>query len=161
MKKLFLSTGLLSLLFAVAWAAVSGPDFSGTWALDKAKSEGLPQQMANADISWVITVADKALKKEVKGGMAPQTENYKLDGTEVAEDVTMRQATMKAKRTAKAMGEMLELKSVVSGEFNGNAFTFTTTQHLELADGGKTLKVHQVRDTPQGPQESKLVFTKK
>ncbi|HEX4949385.1 MAG TPA: hypothetical protein VFZ34_22110 [Blastocatellia bacterium] len=161
MKKLSLTTGLLCVLFALAWATVPAPDFSGTWALDKAKSEGLPQQMANQDITWMITVADKSLKKEVKGGMAPQTENYKLDGTEVNEDVNFGQATMKAKRTAKVMGEMLELKSVASGEFNGNAFTMTTTQHLELADGGKTLKVHQIRESQRGNQESKLVFTKK
>lgn len=161
MKKLFLSTGLLCFLMAMVFATTAAPDFSGTWSLDKAKSEGLPRQMADADISWVISVADKAFKKEVKGGMAPQTENYKLDGSEVAEDVTMRQATMKAKRTAKAMGEMLELKSVISGEFNGNAITITTTQHLELADGGKTLKVHQTSERPNGSQESKLVFTKK
>ena len=88
------------------------------------------------------------------------TENYNLDGTEKAEDVTGR-FSGKAKRTAKATGEMLELKSVFTGEVNGNAFTMTTTQHLELADGGKTLKVHQVRESPRGTQESKLVFTKK
>ena len=161
MKKLLLTGGLVGCLFALVWAAVPGPDFSGTWALDKAKSEGLPQQMANQDISWVITVADKTLKKEIKGGMIAQTENYKLDGTEVSEDAPLGQFTAKAKRAAKVMGEMLELKSVLTGEFNGNAFTATTTQHLELADGSKTLKVHQTRESTRGNQESKLVFTKK
>jgi len=161
MKKLSFIAGALCLLVTLVWAAAPAPDFSGTWSLDKAKSEGLNQMMANADITWTITVADKALKKEVKGLRAPQTENYKLDGSEVNEDVNFGQMTMKAKRTAKLMGEMLELKSVSSGEFNGNAFTATTTQHLELADGGKTLKVHQTSESPRGTQESKLVFTKK
>jgi hypothetical protein len=161
MKRLSFITGAFCLLVTLVWAAAPAPDFSGTWALDKAKSEGLPPQMANADITWTFTVADKALKKEVKGGRVPQTENYKLDGTEVSEDVAFGQATMKAKRNAKVMGEMLELKSVLSGEFNGNAFNITTTQHLELADGGKTLKVHQSSESPRGTQESKLVFTKK
>ena len=68
MKKLFLIGGLMSCLLALVWAAVPAPDFSGTWALDKAKSEGLPPAMADADISWVISVTDKALKKEVKAG---------------------------------------------------------------------------------------------
>lgn len=161
MKKLSISVSLLGLLFTLGWAAAPAPDFSGTWALDKAKSEGLPPAMTNADLSWVISVTDKDLKKEVKAGAGAQTENYKLDGSEVNEDVVMGQMTGKAKRTAKLMGEMLELKSVMSGERNGTAFSFTTTQHLELADGGKTLKVHQVRETPRGNQESKLVFTKK
>lgn len=161
MKKLILLTGMLSFLIVMVWAKVPGPDFSGTWALDKAKSEGIPRQMSEGDISWVISVNGKALKKEVKGGMIPQTENYNLDGAEVAEDAPLGQFTAKAKRTAKVMGEMLELKSVLTGEFNGNAFTATTTQHLELADGGKTLKVHQTRESTRGNQESKLVFTKK
>lgn len=161
MKKILTVSVLLSLFVAVVWAATAAPDFSGTWVLDKAKSESLPPQMSNADISWVISVADKAFKKEVKGGATPQTENYHLDGKEVAEDVTMRQMPMKAKRTAKAMGEMIELKSVLSGEFNGNPVTITITQHLELAEGGKLLKVHQVTENPRGPQEAKYVFTKK
>jgi hypothetical protein len=161
MKKVFLTCGLMGCLLAMVWAAAPAPDFSGTWALDKAKSEGLPPAMANADLEWVISVTDNAFKKEIKAGAAAQTENYKLDGTEVNEDVVMGQMTGKAKRVAKVMGEMLELKSVMSGERNGNSFTFTTTQHLELADGGKTLKVHQIRETPRGNQESKMVFSKK
>lgn len=161
MKKILLTSTLLSLFVLAVAAAVAAPDFSGTWMLDKEKSEKLPPQMSNAEMSWVISVAGKAFKKEVKGGPAAQTENYHLDGKEVAEDTMVRQMTMKAKRTANLMGEMLELKSVVSGEFNGNSFTITTTQHLELADGGKTLKVHQVSETPRGTQEAKFVFTKK
>jgi hypothetical protein len=161
MKKIFLTGGLMGCLLAMVWAAVPAPDFSGTWSLDKAKSEGLPPAMANADLSWVISVTDKAFKKEVKAGAGAQTENYNLDDTEVNEDVVMGQMTGKAKRKAKVMGEMLELKSVMSGQRDGNTFTFTTTQHLELADGGKTLKVHQIRETPRGNQESKMVFTKK
>ena len=161
MKKLFLTTGLLGWLMTLVWAAVPGPDFSGTWALDRAKSEGVPRQMAEGEISWVITVTGKTLKKEVKGGMIAQTENYNLDGAEVNEEMPLGGFTAKAKRAAKVMGEMLELKSVLTGEANGNAFTATTTQHLELADGGKTLKVHQTRESTRGNQESKLVFTKK
>lgn len=161
MKKLSCIVGALCLLVTLVWATVPAPDFAGTWALDKARSESLPPQLANADITWTITATDKALKKEVAGGRIPQTENYKLDGTEVSEDVAFGQATMKAKRNAKMMGDVLELKSVLSGEFNGNAFNITTTQHLELADGGKTLKVHQTSESPRGTQESKLVFTKK
>jgi hypothetical protein len=161
MKKVFLTFGLMGYLLAMVWAAAPAPDFSGTWSLDKAKSEGLPPAMANADLEWVISVADNTFKKEIKVGAGGQAENYKLDGTEVNEDVVMGQATGKAKRVAKVMGEMIELKSVMTGERNGSPFTFTLTQHLELADGGKTLKVHQIRETLRGNQESKMVFSKK
>jgi hypothetical protein len=37
----------------------------------------------------------------------------------------------------------------------------TSTEHWELADDGKTLKVHRKRETPRGTQESTYVLTKK
>ena len=37
----------------------------------------------------------------------------------------------------------------------------TTTEHWELADDGKTLKVHRKSESPRRPQESTYVFTKK
>jgi len=37
----------------------------------------------------------------------------------------------------------------------------TTTEQWELADGGKTLKVHRKTETPRGPQESTWALTKK
>lgn len=160
MKKLMTVCALSSAFILSIWAANVGPDFSGTWALDAAKSEGLNPQ-APTDITWVIAQDAKAIKKEIKGGMFAGTENYKLDGSEVNEDVVRGQFSGKAKRMAKVMGEMVELKTVLTGEFNGNSITITTTQHLELADGGKTLKIHQTSESPQGSRESKLVFTKK
>jgi hypothetical protein len=159
MKKIMFAIALGSLFVMAVWAATAGTDFSGTWALDAAKSEGLNPQMPT-DITWVLTQDAKTLKKEVKGGMMGGTENYNLE-SEVNEDVKREQFSGKAKRTAKVMGEMVELKSVTTGEFSGNAITITNTQHLELADGGKTLKVHQTVDFGQGTMESKLVFTKK
>ncbi len=159
MKKVMLAVALCSLCWWGVIAAPMGTDFSGTWALDAAKSEGLNPQMPT-DITWVLTQDAKTIKKEIKGGMFAGTENYNLE-SEVNEDVIRGQFSGKAKRTAKVMGEMIELKSVTTGEFNGNAVTITTTQHLELADGGKTLKIHQTSDFGQGNMESKLVFTKK
>ncbi|MFN7928148.1 MAG: hypothetical protein U0Y68_09405 [Blastocatellia bacterium] len=158
MKNTMLAIVFGSLFALTVWAATAATDFSGTWTLDAAKSEGLNPQMP-IDLTWVITHDTKTIKKEVKGAMA-STENYKFEG-EVNEDVNRGQFSGKAKRTAKAMGEMVELKSVMTGEFSGNAINITNTQHLELADGGKTLKVHQTVDFGQGTMESKLVFTKK
>ena len=159
MKKVMIAVALCGLLLLAVGASIVGADFSGTWALDAAKSEGLNPQMPT-DITWVIAQDAKTIKKEIKGGMFSGTENYNLE-SEVNEDVVRGQFSGKAKRAAKVMGEMVELKTVMTGEFNGNSFTITTTQHLELADGGRTLKIHQVSESPQGTRESKLVFTKK
>ena len=58
-------------------------------------------------------------------------------------------------------GKILELSSVLKGQMQGNDVTITTTEHWELADGGKTLKVHREQETPRGKRETKLTFVKK
>jgi hypothetical protein len=69
------------------------------------------------------------------------------------------QATLTAKWQGD--GKILELTSVRKMTVQGNEVTRTSTEHWELADGGKTLKVHRVSEGRQGPQESKLVYVKK
>lgn len=167
---------LLIGVFAVG-AAQKGVNFAGTWELDKAKSK-LPEMMANnlTSLTWTVTQTDAELKIEPKaemaqggggggrgmgmGGNQPQT--YKLDGSETTSDLTGRM-TGKITRKAKWAGEgkILELSSVTNADFNGNTFTSTTTEHWELADEGKTLKVHRKQETPRGEVESTMVFNKK
>jgi hypothetical protein len=57
-------------------------------------------------------------------------------------------------------GKVLELTSKRNMNIQGNEVTITTTEHWELADGGKTLKIHRKSENPRGTQESKLTFTK-
>ena len=83
----------------------------------------------------------------------------KLDGGETTAESQGGKTTTKAKWLNE--GKTLEITSVRSGEFQGNAFTFTTTEHWELADGGKTLKVHRKTESQRGAQESTWVFAKK
>lgn len=45
--------------------------------------------------------------------------------------------------------------------FRGNPVTITQVQHLELAEGGKVLKIHSTSESPRGTQESKLTYNKK
>jgi hypothetical protein len=89
------------------------------------------------------------------GGGGPLT--VKLDGSESKVENERMSSTTKAAW----QGSVLEIKTV--GTFNtpNGEMTTTTTEHWELADGGKTLKVHRVAESPRGPQESTWVFTKK
>jgi len=165
MKKL-ISCGLFGLVLIGTWAAGATnapPNFSGTWVLDKSKSEGLPQQLANVDVIWVITQDDKQLKREQQLGQnVGQSATFNLDGSERTADLTGR-IPGKAKLKAKWLegGKTLELNSVLDGTFNGTAMTINTTEQWELAEGGKTLTVHHTREGPRGKQEFKLIFTKK
>ncbi len=156
----------------------AGSNFSGTWALDKAKSE-LPQMMADRiqSMTWTITQDDSQVTREQKMeggqggpgagagggggrgmGMGNRPLTVKLDGSETTADTPRGKMTVKAKWMGD--GKILEITSAMTVEMQGNTFNINTTEHWELADGGKTLKVHQTRETPNGPMESKMVFTK-
>ena len=89
------------------------------------------------------------------GGGGPLS--VKLDGTETKTENERGKSATKATW----QGSVLEIKT--TGTFNtpNGEITTTTTEHWELADGGKTLKVHRVSESPRGPQESTWVFTKK
>lgn len=162
---------------AMVWAASS--NFAGTWVLDKAKSESLRGPMANGETTITITQTDKDLTVESKtvmpegadagggrpGGGGPggsQTTAYKLDGTEVTGELGGR---MPGKFTNKAKwlddGKKLELTSVRNVSFQGNDVTLTTSEHWELLEDGKVLKIHRTSETPRGTQETTLVLNKK
>lgn len=167
MKKTILAltvVGVFALGLGLASAAPG--NFAGTWVLDKSKSE-LPQgPMGAADQTWTVTQDDKQLSYEAKVTVDGQerpatTATYKLDGTETTAEVQGRmpgKATRKAKWASESVLELTEVRNVT---FQGNEFKITTTDHWELADGGKTLKVHRTTETPQGNRESKLTFNKK
>lgn len=159
-----------SMIMVLAMAAVSvsaaAPNFAGTWVLDKDKSQGVqgPQGGGVPDITLVVTQDDKKLvaeeKRSMNGQAAPSRPNtYNLDGSETTAELTGRMSGT-AKMKAKWVKDTLELSSVANVSIQGNDVTITTTEHWELADGGKTLKIHRVRETPRGTQESTLVFTK-
>ena len=94
--------------------------------------------------------------------MPAQKVTYNLDGSETTAEMMGQGGPSKATLKAKwASDSVLELRSVRNVNFQGNDVTITTTDHWELADGGKTLKVHRTTESPRGTNEAKLTFTKK
>jgi hypothetical protein len=168
MKK-SLSIGFVSLamLLTVALGA-AGQNFSGTWVLDKSKSEGLGRNMENADVTMVVTQDDKQLTVETQVSGAsgqsrpPEKITYNLDGSKTSADIGGRMA-MKASLTAawKDSGKTLELNQERTGNFNGNDFTATLKDLWTLDGSGKVLTISRKSDSPRGAQESKLTFNKK
>jgi len=176
MKRVFLIAGLATafLLMAVAASAQTAPNFGGTWALDKTKSQGLDQRMQGADITWVITQDAAKLSIESKvanaqppagggagggGGMGrgmggPRT--YTLDGKETTMEMGGGTSTSKAT----VAGSTLELTTVRAGNRDGQEFKFTTTDKLSLSADGKSLTVNRHSESPRGPMDSTMVFNK-
>lgn len=168
MKRILLAFTVIGVFaLGLGLASAAPASFAGTWTLDKAKSEGLQGPMATADQTWVVTQDDKQLSYETKvlvdGQERPATTSvFKLDGTETTADVTGRmpgKATRKAKWLSD--GKILELSEVRTVNFQGNDIKITITDHWELADAGKALKVHRTTESPQGTRETKLTFAKK
>ncbi len=185
MKRTIAMCGAFALLLAlsVTASAQKGANFAGTWELDKSKSQ-LPGRQAEMiqSVTWTVTQDANQLSRDQKmernpnaqapaggppggggrgggggmmGGGGPLT--VKLDGSESKTENERGKSATKATW----QGSVLEIKTV--GTFNtpNGEMTTTTTEHWELADGGKTLKVHRVSESPRGPQESTWVFTKK
>ena len=167
MKRSLVFLSLCCVLMVGFWSVNAAPaNFAGTWSLDKAKSEGLQGPMASIDQTWVVTQDGKTFTVEASfsGGeqpRPPQKRTYNLDGSETSMEMTGRMPG-KAALKAKWQGDsVLELSSVLKTNVQGNDVTITTTEHWELADGGKTLKVHRTQESPQGTRETKLTFAKK
>src|SRR5712692_8485427 len=78
MRKFSVGCTLVFLLLAGAWGVhAAASNFSGTWVLDKTKSEGLPQQWQNLEsYTMVVTADDKQLTVEnrIVGGARPSGE---------------------------------------------------------------------------------------
>lgn len=163
MKKFLTVSSVICLLMLAARAGAPA-NFAGTWALDKSKSEGLQGRMAQADVTMTVTQSAKQLTVEtaVSGSDQPsQKMTYNLDGSETTAEFAGRmpgKGTLKAKW---ASDSVLELHSVRNVNVQGNDVTITTTEHWELADGGKTLTIHRTIESPRGPNEQKLTFAKK
>jgi hypothetical protein len=178
MKRALTICGLFCALMIVvaAVSAQKGANFSGTWELDKAKSQ-LSQRQADSikSATWIIAQDDRQISSEqkierVEGGgggggrgrgfgMGGGQLTVKLDGSETTTESERGKSTSKAKWLNG--GKTLEITSVTSGEFQGNAFTMTSTEHWELSGDGRTLTVHRKTETQRGPQESTWVLTKK
>ena len=174
MKRLFVLAAFV-FIAAIAANAQNKANFAGSWSLDKAKSQGLDQRMADVDVTWAITQDDSkiSIESKVSGGQAPAggggggrgmgggPRTYTLDGKEVtAEAGGQMGGTNTTKATWSGDGKTLELMSVRAGNFNGNDFKSTSTDKMSLSSDGKTLTVVRHSESPRGTTDSTMLFNK-
>ena len=184
MRRLFLIAGLMTALglAVVAASAFAPANFTGTWSLDKTKSQGLDPRMQNAEsVTWTITQDDKQISIDSKvvagappagapggpggggggmgGGRGPAGPRvFSLDGKETTTEVQGGSNTTKTSWSAD--GKTLELSAVRTGSRDGNEFKFTTVDKLSLSGDGKVLTDVRHNEGPRGAMDSTLVFTK-
>ena len=94
-----------------------------------------------------------------RGGMMGGPRTYNLDGSETSGDTGRGKFVRKA--ILSSDGKTLELtsKSTFTGQ-DGNEMTINSSDKLTLSADGKTLTVVRHSESPRGPQDSTLVFTK-
>ncbi|HKS27528.1 MAG TPA: hypothetical protein VJS44_06895 [Pyrinomonadaceae bacterium] len=167
MKRNFVMAGVAALVFALSLIGASAKaDFSGTWTLDKSKSEGLPAALKDQ----VLVVKQEGDKLTIdnqlttEAGDQHSTDIYSLDGKPA--DFTQKGpggAEGKGKRTAKwtADGNGADIKEEVTYETPQGAIAVDIERKWMLSADGKTLTIDMSISSAMGSQQMKRVFVKK
>lgn len=167
MKRKFMVLGVACLVFALGLVAASAKaNFSGTWTLDKTKSEGLPAALK--DQVMTVTQTDDKLVIESKltteKGEQNQTDTYTLDG-KPADFTAKGPGGMegKGKRTAKwtADGNGIDVSEEILFDTPQGSATVNITRKWTLSADGKTLTIDMNVSSPMGSQQIKRVLVKK
>lgn len=142
------------------------PDFSGTWVLDKSKSDGLPPdvEMTMMVMQTGESKIDVALQIITPQGEENQQSSYILDGKEM-------QVRLPGPNGTSAMGQQLAywinggsvVEIVDEGTFatSQGARTIKSTRQWQLSPDGQILTIDLSRQGPGLFMQSKRVFTKR
>ncbi len=167
MKRKVMMAGVAGLVFAFALVgAAAKANFSGTWTLDKSKSEGLPPTMKDQ----VLTVKQDGDKLNIESkvtmeqGEQVNNEVYTLDGKPA--DFTSKGPgglEGQGKRTAKwsADGNGIEVSEEILYDTPQGSATVNITRKWALSADGKELTIEMDVTSPMGSQHIKRVLVKK
>jgi len=152
------------ILFAISLlsASVFAADFSGTWALNKDKSElGEGRRARFAATKLVVVQKENALTIEStrtgrNGEDRTMKEEMTLDGKEVKQTTDFGEAVSKAH--VKDGG--LVISTTRTFERNGETFEMKSEQKWQLAADGKLLTIDVKSESPRGERQMKLVYDK-
>ena len=166
------AASLVALLVVAANAAAQGAgkvsmqdiNFAGTWVLDAAKSEGLPQ-----GVEETMTVKQEKDKFTVESKMkSPRGErtmnmDFAADGKEGPFTMRMGPNELTGKRTAKWGADATTVEITETADVptpDGGTASVKTWRKWALSADGKTLTAEETRTSPRGEQKMKRVYTK-
>jgi hypothetical protein len=163
-KIVFLTVTSLLLTASVAFAAAKA-NFSGTWVMDKSRSEGIPP---NVEQTMTLTQTDDNLIMQNKivtaEGDININDSFTLNGKEVDFTQKRNNEEVKGKRTSKWLAdgsgfESNEVFTVVGGD--NLPITQQITRKWVMSADGKTFTVDLSGKTPNGDVHTKRTFVKK
>ncbi|HEY2934882.1 MAG TPA: hypothetical protein VGK99_24365 [Acidobacteriota bacterium] len=172
MKRNVLVFASLILCLGLAALAADAVNFTGTWALDKSKSDpirmGRPDaQPMDIDITLTINHTGNDFAVARKISMGGQDRNldlkYTLDEQENTNPSAFgRPGSGTAKSKAKLDNNQVVIRATQKIETpNGDTREISSTEVYSLSDDGRVLTITTTRTTPNGDRTSKQVFGKK
>ncbi|HKQ52454.1 MAG TPA: hypothetical protein VJT74_08805 [Pyrinomonadaceae bacterium] len=166
MRRISMTLMIVAVVFSLgAGAPADKPDFSGSWALDKNRSIGLPPGM---DQMMTVVQSGDRVELETKlitaQGERVVKDVYTLDGKEAEFTPQGPQGPVgKGKRTAKWLprGNGIVVNEETTVETPKGPVTSQLTRKWILSPDGTTLTIDMYHDTPNGQFETKRIFIKK
>jgi hypothetical protein len=150
----------LSLVFAAAKI-----NFTGTWVMDKSRSEGLPPDVEQ---TMILKQSDDKMILENRisrdGNDIVVNDTYIISGKEVEFTQKVSDQESKGKRTSKwlADGSGFESSEEITRQVgDGTQVTQQVTRKWVMAADGKTFTVEMSVKGPNGTQQTKRLFVKK
>jgi hypothetical protein len=166
-KRTVIFGSVMALVLALGLVAASAKaNFTGTWNLDKARSEGLPAAVKEQVLT--VSQTDDKLSIESKlttdQGDQNNSDVYVLDGKPA--DFTSKGpggVEGKGKRTAKwtADGNGIDVSEDIVYDTPQGEVTVNITRKWTLSADGKTLTIDMTVNGPMGTQQIKRVMAKK
>jgi hypothetical protein len=148
-------------MMAVLSVSAAPTDFSGTWVLNATKSTAPQGQGGGGTVTLIVKQDAKTLTSTRKTERGEQINTYNLDDTKSTNKLTGRmEGTAVSTIKWQGDGKILEINTDTTASMQGNEFKMTSVAHWELADGGKTLKIHSKTVTPQGEREGTQFYDK-
>jgi hypothetical protein len=165
-QRLIIGATLMLLMMSVV-ASAQKADFSGTWALDRSRSEGLPPGMEQ---TMTVKQSGDQIELEMKITGGPQgneeiKDQFILDGKEADYKPTVMSGVevVRAKRTPKwsADGKGLDIVEDTTVDGPDGMLNVKVTRHWQLSEDGKSLTVDIAIDGPRGVRRSRRVYARK
>jgi hypothetical protein len=164
MTRKMLLIAAVTMTFSILVLAVTKPNFSGNWTMDRARSFGLP---ANMNQSLTVTQTDDRIELETKL-IQPDNERvvkdtYILDGKEYefTPQVPPNQPPAKGKRTAVWLpgDKGIQVTEVTTAETPKGTVTTQVVRKWTISGQGE-LVIDMYVDNPNMSYEAKRIFKK-
>jgi hypothetical protein len=153
------SLATAAVLLAVTVSA-QGPNFTGTWTLDAAKSDFGPIPPPES-IVMVIDHKEPTLKVNVTQktpmGDATNDSTYTTDGKDNINKLRSPAGEQDVKSTTKWNGKMLTTSRTIDAQ----GMSIGIDEAWDLSADGKVLTINRMLKTPQGDFNTKITMNKK